>query len=146
MNETNQTEFHGFAKVEVMGHQSHTGYVETQTFGAAVLFRIDTPALAEIEETLTGWEWVGDTRCPPGTVVKRAAIPASTVLVGAASIYRIVPCDEEAAVAVIRATSRRPLFVVKMGEAKALPPAETRDDPFDDIDDEGEDAALHRGE
>ena len=42
MNE-NQAEFKGWAKVEVMGHQSHIGYVTTEAYGQAVLFRIDRP-------------------------------------------------------------------------------------------------------
>lgn len=51
MNE-NQAEFKGWAKVEVMGHQSHIGYVTTEAYGQAVLFRIDRPELPECEQTL----------------------------------------------------------------------------------------------
>lgn len=120
MSETNQAEFKGWARVEVMGHQSHIGFVETQAYGAAVLFRIDRPEIPEFEETLTQSEWVGDIRAGAGSVVKRGAIPAATVLVGAGSIYRIIPCSEEAAMLAIRQNERRPLFVVKLAEVPAL--------------------------
>ena len=71
-----QAEFRGWAKVEVMGHQSHTGYVTTEAYGQAVLFRIDQPEVPEVEEVLITTDWVGDQRCPPGTVVKRPQIDA----------------------------------------------------------------------
>ena len=109
------------ARVEVMGHQSHVGFVETQAFGGAVLFRIDRPEIPESEETLTQTEWAGDVRAGAGSIVKRAAIPAATVLVGAGSIYRIIPCTEEAALAAIRQSESRPLFLVKLAEAPQLP-------------------------
>jgi hypothetical protein len=139
----NQTEFRGWAKVEVMGHQSHTGFVETQAFGAAVLFRIDRPEIPEAEETLTQSEWVGDTRCPAGSIVKRAAIPAASVLVGAGSIYRIIPCDEATALVAIRTSERRPLLLVKLAEDRMIAAAaaigEEDDDLFEDDDDDEED-------
>jgi hypothetical protein len=130
MNET--AEFKGWAKVEVMGHQSHIGFVETQAFGGAVLFRIDRPEIPEVEETLTAWEWAGDRRCGPGSIVKREAIPAGSVLVGAASIYRIVPCDEATALKAIRTGTQRPLILIRLAEQPALPAAEPDDDPFDE--------------
>ena len=46
MKQPTQAEFKGWAKVEVMGRQSHVGYVETQAFGGAVLFRINHPEIA----------------------------------------------------------------------------------------------------
>ena len=75
MNE-NQAEFKGWAKVEVMGHQSHIGYVTTEAYGQAVLFRIDRPEVAECEQTLEETEWVGDQRCPAGTIVKHGKLEA----------------------------------------------------------------------
>ena len=79
----NQAEYKGWAKVEVMGHQSHIGYVSTEAYGAAVLFRIDRPAIPEI------------------------AVEPISVLVGAGSIYRIIPCSEEVAIAAIQKEQRR---------------------------------------
>jgi hypothetical protein len=126
----NQSEFKGWAKVEVMGHQSHIGYVETQVFGGAVLFRVDRPELPSEDDTLTETSWIGNTRCSAGSVIRRAAIPAATVLVGAASIYRIIPCDEATAMRAIRSNTNRPLFIVKLAEPAILP------DPDDDESDD----------
>lgn len=120
-----QAEFRGWAKVEVMGHQSHTGYVTTEAYGQAVLFRIDQPEVPEVEETLQSSDWVGEQRCPPGTVVKRPKIDAHSVLVGAQSIYRIIPCSEQAAMRAIRDGQRRPLMLVSLPPEKALGAAGT---------------------
>lgn len=123
MTPDQQNEFKGFAKVEVMGHQSHIGYVTTEVYGAAVLFRIDQPALAEETRTLTEKEWHDGRYLHPGSVVKEAAIPGASVLVGAGSIYRIVPCSEEVCMRAIRAGVRRPLLVVS--EPPAAPQLES---------------------
>ena len=120
MSETNQAEFKGWAKVEVMGHQSHTGFVTTEAYGQAVLFRIDQPEVPEAEETLETADWVGEQRCPPGTVVKRPKIEAHSVLVGSGSIYRIIPCSEAAAMRAIRENQRRPLMLIRLPEGKVL--------------------------
>lgn len=120
MSETNQTEFKGWARVEVMGHQTHIGFCETQAFGGAVMFRVDQPAVEGAEETLKRPEWVGDTYAPAGSVVRRGDIPPATVLVGAASIYRIIPCDENAAMLAIRASVRPPLIIVKLADVPAI--------------------------
>lgn len=127
MDETKQAEFRGWARVEVMGHQSHIGFVETQAFGGAVLFRIDRPEIPEEEVTLTEPDWVENRRVGAGTVVKRPALPAATVLVGAASIYRIIPCDEATAMKAIRLNGNRPLLIVKLAEAPALTTGEPDD-------------------
>ena len=133
-----QAKFEGWAKVEVMGHQSHIGHVTTQAFGGAVLFRIDRPGLPEEETTLEHSEWVDDKRAPAGSVVKKPALEPVSVLVGAASIYRIVPCTEAAAMVAIRNTTR-PLMLVKLAETPALPAGvdaailgEDDDDPYED--------------
>lgn len=133
MSETNQAEFR-WAKVEVMGHQSHTGFVTTEAYGAAVLFRIDQPEIPESEESLTESEWIGNTMLPAGTLVKRGPIEAVSVLVGAGSIYRIIPCTEEVARKSIVSNQRRPLLAVKLPGAKALTPVE----PVADFDDQEE--------
>jgi hypothetical protein len=121
-----QNEFKGWAKVEVMGHQSHVGYVTTETYGQAVLFRIDQPAVPGGEESLKHAEWIGDVFAGPGSVIQRQAIEAVSVLVGSGSIYRIIPCDEATAMAAIRANQRRPLSVVSLvaGHMLAAPSEE----------------------
>ena len=46
--QVNQAKFEGWARVEVMGHQSHTGFVTTEAYGQAVMFRIDTPEIPAV--------------------------------------------------------------------------------------------------
>jgi hypothetical protein len=53
MNEQQQAQFNGWAKVEVMGHQTHIGFVKTEAYGQAVMFRVDTPELPAREYVLT---------------------------------------------------------------------------------------------
>lgn len=117
----NQNTFRGWATCEVMGHQSHAGFVTTEVYGQAVLFRIDTPELPESEETLAYPERVGDAYCPKGTVVKRPKLEAVSVLVGSSSIYRLTPCTEEVAILAHKSTTHRPLLLVRLPEGVALP-------------------------
>ena len=131
-------EFKGYARVEIMGHQKHTGFVETQAFGPTVLFRVDRPEVPEVEETLAHAEWVDNVRCPAGSVVKRGAIPAATVLLGAGSIYRLIPCDEATAMKDIRESTPRPVFVVKLADAPLITAGDVarEQDPDEDEDDD----------
>ena len=118
--EENQASFKGWAKIEVMGHQSHIGYVTTEAYGQVVLFRVDQPALPEEEEELTESEYFETQYLRPGSIIRRAAVDPLSVLVGPGSIYRIIPCDEATALKEIRTITRRPLSVVKLVEAKRL--------------------------
>ena len=129
-----QNQFESWARVEVMGKQSHVGYVTTETYGQAVLFRVDQPALPGGEETLDEAEWVGDVYAQPGSVVVRAPIEAMTVLLGAGSIYRIVPCDEATAMRVVKSSVRRPLKIVNLVTRAAIssPSSDDNDDDHDD--------------
>lgn len=135
-----QSEFNGWAKVEVMGHQSHIGYVKTEAYGAAVLFRIDSPGAPEREYTLESPEYAEEITgvrryCPKGTVVKRKERPPVSVLVGAGPIYRIIPCTEGVAMQAIEREQRSELMVVSLPAGAALPAPEVEDDsPFDDSD------------
>jgi hypothetical protein len=131
----NQASFEGWARVEVMGHQTPIGYVTTQAFGQAVMFRVDQPAVDGTEETLARPEWVGEVYAQPGSIVKRADIPACTVLIGSGSIYRIIPCDEPAAMKAIRSSQFRPLMTVKLIESRPQLPAQI-DDERPHIDDD----------
>jgi hypothetical protein len=148
MNDEQQASFNGWAKVEVMGHQSHIGFVKTEAYGAAVLFRIDTPDLPEREFVLTEPTWTslgtdgadGRQWTPAGAKVKRVARPGCSVLVGAGSIYRIIPCTEEAALRAIDASQRAELRLVEVPKGMALPAPEEADDfEEDDGDDYEED-------
>lgn len=140
-----QSEFSGWAKVEVMGHQSHIGFVKTEAYGGAVLFRIDSPGAPEREYTLESPEYAESAPglrswCPKGTVVKRKARSPVTVLVGAGSIYRIIPCTEAVALRAIEQEQRAELMVVSLPANVQLPALEADDSPFDDspFDDSGE--------
>jgi hypothetical protein len=121
-----QAHFEGWAKVEVMGHQSHIGFVKTEAYGAAVLFRIDTPPLPEREFTLDRPKYMGTGYYPTGAVVKMPNQPGSSVLVGAGSIYRIIPCTEEAAMAAIDSGRRGELMLVSLPPEQALPQPNVR--------------------
>ena len=130
-----QNEFNGWAKVEVMGHQSHVGYVTTETYGAACLFRIDQPRMEAQRETLQSPRWVGDIYAGIGSEVENPEIEPTSVLVGAGSIYRIIPCDEATARVVIRREQRRPLMVVKLVAGNLLAAPAIVDD-LDELEDE----------
>lgn len=120
MNEQQQASFTGWARVEVMGHQTHVGFVRTEAYGQAVMFRIDTPELAEREYELIEPAYISGHWQPAGAKVQRAAAPGCSVLVGAASIYRIIPCDQAAAMKAIEALQRPELKLISLPEQKQL--------------------------
>lgn len=137
--EVKQASFEGWAIVEMMGHRKEIGFVTTQAFGQAVLFRVDTPELAEREYILESPEYANDGNgsrwCPTGTKVKRNAVAARSCLVAPSSLYAINPCSEEAARHAIERSMHRPLIVLEIPEQSALPPAPAYDDEsYDDSD------------
>lgn len=147
MNETRQASFEGWAIVELMGHQREVGYVTTEAYGQAVLFRIDTPGLPEREFVLTHPEWtdVGESSrswTPAGSKVKRAEVAARSRLVAPGSLYAINPCTEEAARTAIESNVSRPLILIEIAVGKQLLPASEAldgDPDEDDGDDQYED-------
>ncbi len=147
MTEQQQSSFFGWAKVEVMGHQSHIGFVKTEAYGGAVLFRIDSPGAPEREYTLESPEYAEELTgvrryCPKGSVVKRKERSPVSVLVGAGSIYRIIPCTEAVALQAIEREQRAELMVASLPAGAALPALEASDNsPFDTpgFDEEDED-------
>jgi hypothetical protein len=129
--ETQQTNnFEGWAVVELFGHQREVGFVTTQIFGSAVLFRIDTPELPEREYTLQRpayanlhppTEHASTTKwCPAGSKVKRQAVPARTKLVGPSAIYAMTPCTEATAMIAIERSIEPPLILLELAEEKQL--------------------------
>jgi hypothetical protein len=139
MAEPKQAAFEGWAIVELMGHQREIGFVTTEAYGQAVMFRIDTPELPEREFVLTAPDysesetdsnlrhWV-----PAGSKVKRRAVPARTRLVAPGSLYAINPCTEQAARTALERNMERALILIEVAPGKALPPPEQVDDDFDD--------------
>lgn len=138
MSDIPQAQFSGWARVEVMGHQTHIGYVRTEAYGGSVLFRVDQPQLLEREFVLEEPAYVGGKWTLAGAKVKRAASEGCSVLIGAGSIYRIVPCTEDAAMRAIESTQRAELKLVELPPQLAL--AASADSPdFDDHDDDQDD-------
>lgn len=122
----NQASFEGWAKVEIMGHQSHTGYVRTEVYGQVVMFRVDQPEFPAREYTLTKPAYVGGSWTPAGAKVQREPISGHSVLLrisqvsGAQSIYRIIPCSEEAARIAIEEGSRSELKLIELPAERQL--------------------------
>src|ERR1051326_2593236 len=141
-DEVKQGTFEGWAIVEMMGHRKEIGFVTTQAFGQAVLFRVDTPELPEREYTLESPEYsrhngAGERWCPIGTKVKRESSPARSCLVAPSSLYAINPCTEEAAMLAIERSVHRPLIALEIPPQAALPPAPGAEEWDDDQDVEG---------
>ncbi len=141
--EEQQAQFNGWARVEVMGHQTHIGYVRTEAYGGTVMFRVDTPALPEREFVLSEPAYVdvngdgGQRWMREGATVQRAAAEGVSVLVGAGSIYRIIPCTEAAALKAIEASVRSNLKLVSAPPELVLAAGNDSDE-----DEDGEDRAM----
>ena len=138
---TEQSSFSGWAIVEMMGHRKEIGYVTTENYGAASLFRVDTPGLEEREYELERPEWVGINgayrEAPIGSKVRRTGVPARSVLIGPGSIYALNPCTEETARKAIESGINRPLILLSVPEGKQLLAVEDVDDAdFADSDHE----------
>ena len=80
--EAAQNHLESWAVVELMGHQKEVGFVTTQYYGTACMFKIDVPDLSEREQTLKRDRWIGDTLAPAGTTIRLGAQPGRTRLVG----------------------------------------------------------------
>lgn len=149
--EEKQAAFNGWARVEVMGHQTHIGFVRTEAYGGAVLFRIDTPELPErdyvltepsytrvqVEPNIYRTEWT-----PAGATVRKVSRPGCSVLVGAGSIYRIMPCTEAAALKAIDQEERAELKLISLPEGKALPAPAEEDEEYREESDEEEEVRF----
>ena len=118
--EAQQSHFEGWAVVELFGHGKAIGFVTTEYYGTACLFRVDTPGRDERAYTLKRPEYGTDdgdfsTRLLPiGTKVKRPAAPARTRLVGPSSIFALNPCTEEVARLQMERDEPRPLILVEL--------------------------------
>ena len=144
----NQAEFYGFAKIEIMGRQQHVGYVRTEAYGQVVMFRVDQPQIPAREYILEKPEYVDGKWTAAGAKVQRPAIEGCTVLIGAGSIYRIIPCSEAAALKAIESLQRAELKLIEPPPGAAagllgcseMEPAGEPDDFEDDetLDDEDE--------
>lgn len=119
-----QSKFEGWAIVEMMGHRREIGFVTTEHYGAASLFRVDSPQFDDREFELERPQYVEGQLVPAGSKVKRAAIPAKSCLVGPGSIYALNPCTEETARKAIEQGIYRPLILLSIPERAQLTSAE----------------------
>jgi len=122
-----QAKFDGWAVVDVLGHQRYVGYVTTEAYGAAVLFRVDVPALEARERVTKRPGTVGNRYVPAGSRVIEGAVDGYTKLIGSGSIYTITPCTQEAALKALEAMQARPLMSVALPPEMALSDGETGD-------------------
>ncbi len=128
MPDPKQATFDGWAIVDVMGHQRYVGYVTTEAYGQAVLFRIDVPALEErTRVTKRPGHFQDRGYLPAGTTVTEGAVAGYTKLVGSGSIYTMTPCTKEAALEAVEEMQPRPLMSV------ALPPERAIERAVDDL-------------
>lgn len=118
--EVKQATFEGWCVIEMMGHRKEIGYVTTQAFGPAVLFRCDSPELPERDYILESPEYAGGRYCPKGTKVRRSSIPARSCLVAPGSLYAMNPCSEQAAMLAIERSIQRPLIILELPEQALL--------------------------
>src|SRR5438105_14315060 len=136
-----QKSFEGWAVVELFGHAKEVGYVTTEAYGTAVLFRVATPELPEREYVLESPEYTsngdgGSTWTPAGARVKRQAAPARSRLIGPGAVYSILPCTEKAARQAIETLIRRPLILLELPQKPAkeltLPLGDGEQDEYDE--------------
>lgn len=142
--EAKQAAFEGWAIISKFGHATHVGFVTTEAYGAAVLFRCDTPELPEREYILERPEWATDASgnsrmCPVGAKVKRPGTPAESILIGPAAIYDMRPCTEATARHAIEKLIRRDLILLDL-PAKTEAPQVTW--PEDETETEEEDEEI----
>jgi hypothetical protein len=129
-----QAKFEGWAVVEIMGHQKHAGYCQTQAFGSAVLLKVTAPEVPPFETVLTQREWINGEYAPSGSRVERSR-PKAEVLVGMDSIYRITPCSEETALGSLPFKA----VVTFRPEVLELPPASLTVERISEEGDQGHD-------
>lgn len=120
-SEPKQGKFEGWAIVEMMGHQREAGYVTTEVYGIAVLFRVDVPEMPEQEEVLTRPEWSGREYLEVGSKVKRQKVPARSRLIAPAALYAINSATEQAVRECLAAKIERTLILLQAPERPALP-------------------------
>jgi hypothetical protein len=134
MTEPKQAAYDGWAIVDVMGHQRYVGYVTTEAYGQAVLFRVDVPALDERTRVTVrpGYHSDAGKYLPAGTTVTEGAVPGYTKLIGSGSIYMLTPCTKEAALAAVEEMQARPLMNVTLPPERAIEGVKPDCEPYTD--------------
>lgn len=112
-----QSNFEGWAIVEIFGHQRYAGRVSTQVFGNACMFRVDVPELPAREETAERASYDNNgRRIPPGAIMQYGAVQGYTKLFGVGAIYALTPCTEAFAIKALEQMQPRPLLAVDIPE------------------------------
>ena len=110
--------FTGWAIVEMMGHRTEIGYVTTEHYGTAAMFRVDTPPLTSTVRVLEHPEYAlvqGDRMwCPPGSKVERRARRSQIMpdLTGGGLCHQ--PLHKAAAIAALELRTSRPLIAIAL--------------------------------
>jgi hypothetical protein len=140
MTEAEQNRLETWAVVELMGHQKEVGFVTTQYYGGACMFKIDVPDLPEREKTVTRPQWVGDTLVPAGTVIRLPAEPGRSRMVGVSAVFALNPCDQETTMKLIEeAVGAHDIKVVSLAGCKQLELTAVEEPADEEEDDEEED-------
>lgn len=139
---TEQSQFEGWAILEIFGHQKYAGYVKTEYYGTACMFRCDVPPLEEREQVTRAGCYVNcepnpdsgqvehSAWVPPGSSVKKAATLGYSKLFGVGAIYSMTPCDQEAALRAVEELQPRSLMLVSLPVGKTITAAATFGNPF----------------
>lgn len=134
---TEQSNFDGWAILEIFGHQRYAGYVKTQVFGTASMFHLEVPPLEERTRVMkrAGSDGKGNWLLA-GSTVKEESTPGYSKLFGVGAIYAITPCTQEAAMQAVKKLQPRSLMLVSLPPEKALaaPVEPADDDSTDDSD------------
>lgn len=131
-----QAHFESWAIVDVLGHQRYVGYVTTEAYGQAVLFRVDVPALEPRERVTKRPGYLDGQYLPAGTTVQEGPVAGYTKLIGSGSIYAITPCTKEAALEAVEQAQPRPLMSVALPPDRGLAPATASIEPDSEPDDD----------
>ena len=138
MDEQTQANFAGWALLEIFGHQQIAGYVTTEAYGQAVMFRVDVPGLPARERIAekSGYSMAAGRFLSEGDLVREEPAQGYTKLYGAGAIYALTPCTEEAAWLAIDRIQPRTFMVVEAPRALAAgaQPSTARSDEQDDGD------------
>lgn len=136
MDEQSQHKFEGWAKVEIMGHQTAVGMVKTVYFGPVAFLHVVTPEVPATRLTLEKDCWVDGGRAYAGSIVELSRESEETY-VGTGSIYRLTPIKEEDVLkyAPLKQT------VIELAERKLLDSTPTYDEQRED-DNENEDSGF----
>lgn len=141
-----QASFEGWAVVEVFGHQRYAGYVTTEAFGQAVLFRVDVPPLEERERVTKHYGYDDDGKSvPPGSTVKESAVQGYTKYFGPGAIYAMTPCTQEVAQEAVASMQSRKVSMVTLAPDRPALRA-SFDDGYDDDTDDSDDDEPESGD